>query len=237
MVANDNFVSELEDDIQREQWINFWRRYGLSIIGVVLLMLVLLGGYFLWSSSREKALLRLSDRYEEGLQNFKDGNSETALVIFQELAKDTGASYGLLAQAYVAGLCAMQADQSSSEEKERAASKAYEVLQNPTIREAGLRGVVDLSKAYFLINLGKSSPLFAQLATYQAPQNPWAGLAFEVQALEAMARKKKNIAQALYTKAMKDVSVSGGIKSRLSLQMMGAGLSFPDLSRSMKAHP
>ena len=228
-VMSVEFLKEVEEDIHREEWIQFWKNYGLVIGGVVLATLLAAGGYLWWRSSEQAALEADSARYESILSEMlHSGPSPSVQKSFQDLVSKGRGGYPLLAQIQLYRIASGGSnDPQIDSEGEALLAKVR------GSRESGFEGAIVLNLAYRAIDGGRELPAVVRdsLKLFEMPQNPWKGLALEVQALEAVQNKQLDQAQKIYNTLLTSTDVIQGVHTRAGLEVIGAHLSLPLSSR------
>ncbi|KQM98802.1 tetratricopeptide repeat protein [Sphingomonas sp. Leaf25] len=82
---NDAFIREVDDELRREQMSHIGRRYGLWIIGAVLLALVAFGGWTWWQHHRNTVAGEQGEKLAVALDDVAAGRSAQATAAVQAL--------------------------------------------------------------------------------------------------------------------------------------------------------
>ena len=98
MAPNDEFIREVDDEYRRDRVAQMWKRYNGLIIGGVLVMLALVGGWRYWEHVQETRAQEAGARFEEALRLSRDEKSDEAKPVFEALAKEADGGYTLLAR-------------------------------------------------------------------------------------------------------------------------------------------
>ncbi|KQN40530.1 hypothetical protein ASG37_01690 [Sphingomonas sp. Leaf407] len=99
---NDAFIREVDDELRREQMSHIGRRYGLWIIGAVLLALVAFGGWTWWQHHRNTVAGEQGEKLAVALDDVAAGRSAQATAAVQALTtsdRDAVRATALLTQA------------------------------------------------------------------------------------------------------------------------------------------
>lgn len=228
------FLKEVEEDIHREEWIQFWKNYGLVIGGVVLATLLAAGGYLWWRSSEQAALEADSARYEAILSEMRhSGPSPSVQKSFQDLVSKGRGGYPLLAQIQLYRIASDGSSRGGPNDPQIDSAGEALLAKVRGSRESGFEGAIVLNLAYRAIDGGRELPAVVRdsLKLFEMPQNPWKGLALEVQALEAVQNKQVDQAQKIYDTLLTSTDVTQGVHTRVGLEVIGAHLSLPFSSR------
>ncbi len=76
MAPNDEFIREVDDEYRRDRVAQMWKRYNGLIIGGVLVMLALVGGWRYWEHVQETRAQEAGARFEEALRLSRDEKSD-----------------------------------------------------------------------------------------------------------------------------------------------------------------
>jgi len=91
---------EVEEDVRRERLEKFWKRYGVWLIALAVLLLAGVGGWQLWQRQQAAERMRMSDAFAAA-QRISDPRS--AATAFAELAKTSKGGYVQVAKMAQAG--------------------------------------------------------------------------------------------------------------------------------------
>ena len=94
---------EVNEELQNKQMKRLWQRYGLVLIGAAVLVVALTAGYKGWQAYQETVAGERGDRFLAAVQLSKDGKTDEARTAFDQLIKDGGSGYALLAKFRNAG--------------------------------------------------------------------------------------------------------------------------------------
>ncbi len=99
---NDAFIREVDDELRREQMSHIGRRYGLWIVGAVLLALAAFGGWTWWQHHRNSVAGEQGEKLAIALDDVSAGRSAQATAAVQALTtsdRDAVRATALLTQA------------------------------------------------------------------------------------------------------------------------------------------
>ncbi|MFD1035238.1 tetratricopeptide repeat protein [Sphingomonas hankookensis] len=99
---NEAFIREVDDELRREQMSNIGKRYGLLIIGVVVLALVAFGGWTWWQHRQNSIAGEQGQQLATALDDIQQGRPAQGGAIVAKLTtsdKDAVRATALLTQA------------------------------------------------------------------------------------------------------------------------------------------
>ncbi|MGE6739850.1 tetratricopeptide repeat protein [Allorhizobium pseudoryzae] len=159
---NDSFIREVNDELRSEQLSSFWRRFRPFIIGGA--ALVVLGtagyrGYEYWHSHNASVY---GDAFLSALNLAKEGKTDEALTALQDLEKNGGGSYPVLARLRAATLLSEKGD------KAGAVSAFNAVAADSSVPEV-LRELAKMRAAWILIDTGTYDQVSAEVEVMATP--------------------------------------------------------------------
>lgn len=95
---------EIEEELQRERLINFWKNYRFLIIGGVIAIILSVAGTEFYHSWRNKIRSQESNSFESAVVLNAQGKKEEALSTLNQLAQNAKTSYKYLAKLKIAGI-------------------------------------------------------------------------------------------------------------------------------------
>lgn len=89
-------MREVEEEIQKERLLNFWKKYKFFLIGAVVGVIAATSGNEIYHSWYEKTRLAESDQFEQAAVLNYTGNSADAATIYLHLAQSAKTGYAEL---------------------------------------------------------------------------------------------------------------------------------------------
>lgn len=203
--GDNEFFQEVEEDVRRDQLLKLWHRWGMHIIGGIVLVLLSASGFVWWQHTQEQKLLARTAEYEKALSEVEAGNSEKAITLFRTLAsghKDGLAVLSLLEQAATPGV--------SLEER----LKIYEDLANNTSYPTVFRELAMVFSVTLQLQQGDPKALLAVIEPLAKGNGAWRASAQELKALLLVRSGSREEARELLKALASDEAASQGIRAR-----------------------
>ena len=227
-----NLLDEIKEEIKQEEWQKFWFSYGLYAVVGAIVVLVLTGGYLIWSNVELRRAERQSKVYDEALVLFEAGQYAKAEERFKKLVQDSpGSGYAQLARVCLVGVAQRRA--LATYDKEWVAfwqKSAAQLTQDPEFN-TGFRSALVLSQAYGLMDFAQDADIVEQqraLKAFESPENPWKGLSLEARGLWFMAARDMVAAVKAWQHGFKDATLSPSVRVRMEKGLVALGGEIPN---------
>ena len=211
--SSESFAREVDENLRRDQARDFARDYGGWLIGGMILLLALIGGYLYWQDRQQKAAALDSETLSKIITDIGERNLGTVPARLDILA-DTG-SDGVRAAATLtrAALAVEQNDRKLAAAKYRQIAADTKLAQ-PYRDLATIRGVA--------VDFDSITPeeVIARLQPLAKPGNPWFGSAGEMTAMAMIKLNRKPEAGRLFAAIAADKAVPESLRSR-AVQIAG----------------
>lgn len=99
-----DIFEDVEEQLRTERYKSLAQRLLPWAIGVVLLIVLIVGGYFGYRTYMENESAKASERYAQAMDAFQGGNRPEAEKIWTELSKSSSKGYRALALNHLGGL-------------------------------------------------------------------------------------------------------------------------------------
>lgn len=169
---------EVDEEVRQERLLRLWKRYGLYVVGAVVLLVVLIGGWKAYESWQAEQRREAADAYATALGR-ADSDPVAALEALEGQAAPGEDGYGLLAALQAARLRAAAGDLEGA------------VADWEAIRDAGelprvYRDMAGLLIVQHRFRQADAEQLEADLAPLLDPGSPVRPMALEMAALLAL---------------------------------------------------
>lgn len=204
--ANEAFLREVDEDLRHERQAELWKKYGNTIIGAALGVVLIVAGYQGWKAYDLSSRQGLSERFTQASALAGQNKLDEATKAFAGLASE-GGGYGLLARLHEAALLVEKGDPKG------AAAAYFEIADN-----TGFAKVYrDLAATLGVLNGFDSLPaesLKMRLSSLTGETNPWRHGARELQALLENRTGDQGKAREQFDQLAKDATAPQGIRAR-----------------------
>ena len=212
-----DFITEVQDELRKDDYNTWLRRFGPYLIGLVVAVLVI-AGYLEWRKATDGAEARATSvQYTNAGRLAADGDVDGAVQAFASLADTAPDGYAGLALMRAAALETDRGNRSEAVRYLDAASGRF-----PLPRHADL---ASLKAAYALVADGRFADARARLAPIMAEGAPYEFLARELNAHAALASGDAEAARRDFTYLATIPGVTEGVQRRAeqSLGLLRAG--------------
>ncbi|WP_375686376.1 tetratricopeptide repeat protein [Bartonella sp. AC331YNZD] len=216
-MSYDSFIAEVNAEFRQEKALAFWRRYGFSIIGAVLLFIIMIIIYQIYHHAQIKKASHIGDAFIKSL-NFADTRHFDKAIKQLENVKDSNfGGYPFLARLREASLLMEQGDM----------IKSVEIFDSVASDEKApqiLRKVAKIRAAYILVDIGTLEDVKKRVKEMASDTDPMRMSARE--ALGLAAYKSDKMDEAVYY--FKKISEEGALglkiadRARMMLELIQA---------------
>ncbi len=202
-----DIFQEIEEDLRRERMKRLWDRYGLFLVGGLLVLALGLAGWQGWRWYEREQRLRAAERFAAALATAARGEHAAAIEAFAALGQDGPSGYRLLARLQEAAGRGAQGDRAG-------AVGLYESLATDTALPSLYRDLAVLLSVLHQANEGDAAALAARLEPLAAEGAPFRHSARELQAALALRRGDRAAAEALLARLAEDAAAPVGARRR-----------------------
>ncbi len=199
---------EVEEELQKERLMNFWKKYRVAILGGLVVILGITIGSELHRSWYDKIRLAESDQFEQAVLLSFTGKEEQANQVYQKLADTAKTGYKYLAQMRLAQNALV-----SNESKK--GIQYLSTLMNDSGAPEELRDVARLAVVGHQIGSVPATQLQQDLQPLLDKQNGFYASAVELQAVLFLEQKKTKEAVDVLNNAIALPTLSADAKDRL----------------------
>lgn len=200
---------EVEEELQKERLLNFWKKYKTILIGSVIGIILLTAGTEVYRSWHQKVRLNESDEFEKAILLNHKGEEVEALRQLEQLSINARTGYKHLAQMRIAGI---YLNSNQKEKGLQALKKLIDNSQTPT----GLKSIAILSYVGNQIGTADAPILEKELAPLLAQKNAYYASAVELQAVLLLSQNKQPDAVRLVKEALTQPNLNQDMQKRLN---------------------
>jgi hypothetical protein len=194
-------IEDIQEDIKREDLINFWKKYGKFIISAVVVFVLAVSGVLYWQHYKQEQKAKISLRFQEIISSLEPGSPEKTIKDLQEFSLNASSGYKILSQFSAAGLMPDIA-------------QAFSDISNDKSIEKSFREIASLLSA--ISNLDGANPrvVLEMLASFESSGSPFRPLAREIVGYALMRLGNIDTAKSMFESLIRDQMASIGIRTR-----------------------
>lgn len=183
--TNEAFLREVDEELRREQALNFWRRYGRWLVAAVVGGLAVLGGVLYWQSHLEQLAGEESEKYSKVYDQLVAGQKAQAEAPLKELAASNIPAYRALATFLQADLLIQNIDEKQPERTRarlKAAAAKFALVANDQSIAEPLRNLALIRQTSAEFDELPPQKIIDRLKPLAVKGGPWLGSAGEMSA-------------------------------------------------------
>ena len=212
--SNDTFFREVDENLRRDQLSDFVKKYGVLLIGGLVLFLVAIGGWIYWQNQqREQA----ATQSEELMKVYADIGAERLDEAPQQLATLAESDNDLVSASARFAAAAVALERGNRAD----ALKAYQELQADEDLPEPHRNMALVRMTALAFDQMKPEDVVARMQPLAQAGNPWFGSAGELMAMAYLKQDKKLEAARLFAAIAADAQVPETIRGR-AVQFAGS---------------
>lgn len=204
-------MREVEEEIQKEKLLNFWKKYRVLIIGTVVLVIAATTGTEVYRLWYEKARLSESDLFEQAVVLNYKGNPEKAAQIYLNLAQNAHTGYKQLSLLRLAAIAHKGGDDENAE-------NYLKSVIDDSSADAALKDVARLAYVGYKTDLKTANENLISVLqpVLDQPANALYASAIELQTALLIKLGKNEAAREVLQKALNNPSLTAVSKDRLN---------------------
>jgi hypothetical protein len=210
---NETFYREVDEELRKEQLQTFWQRYGLLLIGAVVLLLAAIGGAIWWQN---RQIVKSGERGEQLASAFEDiqaGRTKAALPKLDALASE--------GEGYKAAALLTKADIAIQNNDLKGAAATFRQVAGDLELAEPYRQLALIRQTALEFDTLQPAEVIRRLQPLAAPGLPWFGSAGEMVALAHLKANRPQQAAPIFAALARDERLPSSIRSR-AVQMAGA---------------
>ena len=211
--SSETFFKEVEENLRRDQFQNFFKTYGGWVIGAVILFLAAVGGWIYWEQQQKQQSAAQSEELHAVFGDIADQQMKT---VPQRLDKLDDSSNDIVKASAILAEAAVALDKN---DRAAATAKYRQVAGDkglpPAYRDLGIIRATALE-----FDAIAPEQVIARLEPLAKAGNPWFGSAGEMTALAYLKQGKKAEAGRMFAAVAADKQVPPTIRSR-AVQIAG----------------
>lgn len=212
--TGDQLLREVEEDLQREQWLRLWKAYGRYAVTAAVLVIVIVAGYMGYQEYRQSQLAADGHSFWLAERNMTLGETDQAVAIFRSLVEDGAEGYP-----YLAGMRAAEALASSGDRD--GALALYDQLSNEQSVEKRYRQLAGLYAVMLLVDEGDRADIESRVKPLL--ESDWRHSAMEMQGLVQLRTGDRVAAAETFSELIADPNTPTTLRNRAAELLAIAG--------------
>jgi hypothetical protein len=209
----DVLLREVDEAVRQDEAAEFAKRYGKSIVALVVLALAAFAAWLWWKDHREEQLEKGSEQFIQALDQLEAGRTKLAEAGLDKIAEDG-------TPAAAAGAKLIQAGQAVAKGDNARATTMLFALADDKDAPQAYRDLASIRGVAASFDTMKPDDVIARLKPLAKPGNPWFGSAGELVAMAYLKQGKNDLAGPLFAAIAKDEDAPKSMRSR-ARQMAG----------------
>lgn len=210
---NEVFLREVDEELRRDKALDFGRRYGLWLIGALVLGLIALAGFLFWQHRQREAAAADGEQLQAAFNDLGAGNFTGAAKPLGALTKSDADGYRVLALYTQADLALQKNDLKG------AAAKFAMVAGDASVAQP-FRDLALIRQTTAEFDTLKPDVVISRLRGLAVAGNPWFGSAGELVAAAYLRQGRRDLAGKLFGQIARGEDVPATLRQR-AVQMAG----------------
>lgn len=206
--TNEAFFREVDEEVRREKVASAARRYGVSVVALVVLALVAFGGWLLWQNHTASQAGERGEQLTAAMSSLSAGNRDAATKALDPLVKKGDEAYAPLASMLVADM-AVQGG------KDQDAAAAFLKVSQDAGTPQPLRDLALIRATVLAFDTLTPQQVIDRMKPLALAGKPWFGSAGELTALAQLKLGQKQPAGATLAAVAKDTTVPATTRERV----------------------
>ncbi|HWL47396.1 MAG TPA: tetratricopeptide repeat protein [Sphingomonadaceae bacterium] len=226
--ADDPFFREVDEELRRAQLLDFWHRYGVTLVVALVLGLAAFAGGLWWKHDRIERAGHAAEQFTQALYDIDQGKAGAATPALTALEDSGIPAYRANARLTMAAAALEKGDV-------KAAVASYEAVAKDEKAPQAMRDAALIRQTVAEFDTLAPDAVVARLKPLAVEGAPWFGSAGELVALSYLKMNKPDLAGSLFAALARDGAVPPALRSR-ALRMAGSlGADTADTAASPKA--
>lgn len=189
--SNEAFLREVDDELRRDQALDFWRRYGRWLVAAVVVGLAAFAGLLIWQSRQTKAAEREGEQLQVAFDNLGAGKPEASARALADLARSKS-------DGYRAAALFTQADIALQKNDLKGAAQLFARVAGDQSMGKPFRDLALIRQTNAEFDTLKPDVVVSRLRGLATTGNPYFGSAGELVALAYMKQGRRDLAAQLF---------------------------------------
>lgn len=210
---SDAFLREVDEELRREQLLNFWKRWGRLIAVAIGLFLLAFGAFLWWQNHKTVVAGRQGEKLTGALDQLGRDQTAQAVPTLQQLAKSDRPGYSAAAQMALGAIEAQKNDL-------KGAASTFAAMAHDESLGQPYRDLALIRQTALEFDSLPPDTIIARLKPLAVQGNPWFGSAAELTAAAEMKAGRSKEAGQLFAAIAADPGAPATLRSR-AVQVAG----------------
>ena len=215
--TDDAFLREVDEGVRADQLAAIWRRYGIALVGAIVVFLAALGGWLWWRDAQSKAAGGAGEEFTQAQAKLEVGDTATALPVLQRLATAGPRAYRPLATMTLAAQAVTAGDTAK-------AAALYDQVAADGTAVQPLRDAATIKAVRLRYDELPPAETIRRLATLADPASPWFPIAGEMVALAKLKNGDTAGARTLLTAIVRSPAAPPTLRERAAQLALSLGV-------------
>jgi hypothetical protein len=207
----ETFYREVDEELRRDELSAFVQRYGIAVVGAVVLLLAALGGYLWWQNHKQAQAEQQAEAFVAVIDDIQAGRSKGVDGRLDSIAQNGN-------EGYRAAALLTKADLALQGGNDAAAAAAFKKVADDGDFAAPYRELALIRQTTVEYDKLPPAVVIQRLKPLAVQGNPWFGSAGEMVAMAYLTQRKPELAAPIFAALAKDENVPRTIRAR-SLEM------------------
>lgn len=210
---NDVFMREVDEELRRDEMMQFGRKYGAWIIALVVLGLLALGGTLYWRYHQQQVAGVKGEQFQAALDSLGNNKPADAAKPLAEIAASKADGYRAMA-------IFTQADVLLQKNDDKGAAAKFAEVARDTALAKPFRDLALIRQTSAEYDTLQPQAVVDRLRLLAVKGSPWFGSAGEMVAVAYIRMNRKDLAGTLFGQIAQDETVPSTLRQR-AVQMAG----------------
>lgn len=211
-MSDTSFIREVDEAVRKERYKALWDRFGFFIVGFIVLLVVSVASYKIWSYIQEEDARTAGDEFVRALVLANGSDPAKANETFKALSEGGPSGYRVLSRFQLA---AAEAKSGKTEE----AVAAFEALAKDRNVDPILQGLAQLQAATLRVDDADYAEMETRLGALAEGNSAWRFSARDLLGLSAYRHKDYRAAEDQFITLLGDPQTPKNMRQRASMML------------------
>ncbi|WEK41603.1 MAG: tetratricopeptide repeat protein [Candidatus Sphingomonas colombiensis] len=210
---NEAFLREVDEELRKDQALDFWRRYGRWLIAAIVGGLAVFAGFLIWQNQQQKRAEREGEQLQVAYDDLAAGKVDASAKSLAQLAQSKSDGYRASARF-------SQADIALRKDDLKGAAQQFAAIAEDQSIAKPFRDLALIRQTSAEFDTLKPEVVVSRLRGLAIAGNPYFGSAGELVAIAYLKQGRRDLAGQLFGQIAASEQVPPSIRQR-AVQMAG----------------